>query len=95
LSTIELVKNTIVHDGNAPEKAVVTEIDRRLKLCKNPEKIEGSKAYLAKKMREEAEAETKRLKKAEEIKKAVEEGDPFGDEIPDRAKEIAQLDDDD
>jgi cyclin H len=54
----------------------------------------GSRAFLAKKQREEADVEAKRLKKAEEVRKAA-EGDPFGDELTGRALEIAQLDDDD
>ena len=69
LPTIETIKEMIIRDGHAPDKVIVTEIDRHLKLCKNPEKIVGSKAYLAKKAREDAEAEAKRLKKAEEIRR--------------------------
>ncbi|KAI0034314.1 cyclin-like protein [Vararia minispora EC-137] len=95
LHIAEPIKRMISQDGVPPDKTIVAGIDRRLKLCKNPEKIVGSRAYLAKKARVEAEAEAKRLKKAEDIHKATEEGDPFGEEISGRALEIAHLDDDD
>ena len=95
MATIQEIKDIILQNGDVPSVEVVREIDRRLKLCKNPEKIVGSKAYLAKKAKEEKEAEGKRLKKAEAIRKAMENDDPFGDELSGQAKEIAALDDDD
>jgi len=91
LEAVESIKRTITRDGDIPSVDMVREIDRRLKICKNPEKVVGSKAYLAKKAKEENEAELKRMKKAENVRKAVEEGDPFGEELARQAN----LDDDD
>lgn len=101
LSTmIESVKTLISQSGNAPGVESVRDIDRRLKLCKNPEKVEGSKAYLAKKAADEKKAEDKRNKKADEVRKAMEDGDPFGEELTgkekeEKIKEIVEEDDDD
>lgn len=75
---IEEIKTMIQSQGRPAETEAVRDIDRRLKLCKNPEKVPGSKAYLAKKAAEEKKAEEKRNKKAATVQKAVEEGDPFG-----------------
>ena len=66
---------------------MVREVDRRLKLCKNPEKVVGSSAYLAKKAEEERQATKKRTRKADETRNATGE-DPFGSELG------ATLDDD-
>ncbi|KAI0068422.1 cyclin-like protein [Artomyces pyxidatus] len=95
LQIIPSIKDMILQDGQVPSVEVVREIDRRLKVCKNPEKVVGSKAYLAKKEKEEREAESKRAKKAEGVRKAMEDGDPFGDELNGAATAIAALDDDD
>ena len=67
---------------------MVREVDRRLKLCKNPEKVVGSSAYLAKKAEDERLATEKRTKKADEVRNISGE-DPFGSELG------ATLDDDD
>ncbi|KAI0307791.1 cyclin-like protein [Multifurca ochricompacta] len=91
LEAIESIKRTITRDGDIPSVDVVREIDRRLKICKNPEKVVGSKAYLLKKAKEEKEAELKRVRKAESTRKAAEQDDPFGEELAGRAN----LDDDD
>ncbi|KAH9982454.1 cyclin-like protein [Lactifluus volemus] len=91
LEAIKSIKRTITQDGDIPSVEVVREIDLRLKICKNPEKVVGSKAYLAKKAKEEREEELKRMRKAESVRKAVELGDPFGEELAGRAN----LDDDD
>jgi len=56
-------------------------VDRRLRLCKNPEKVVGSKAYLAKKNDDERIEAEKRTKKAAESNKAMEGEDPFGTEL--------------
>jgi cyclin H len=56
----------------------VREVDRRLKLCKNPEKVVGSKAYLARKAEDERKAEEKRSKKAMDVQ---EDADPFGEKL--------------
>ncbi|KAG6832471.1 hypothetical protein H0H92_001517 [Tricholoma furcatifolium] len=68
------LKSLITSSGHPPDVEAVREVDRRLKLCKNPEKIVGSHAYLAKKAEEEKKAEEKRRKKAAEA--AIGE-DPF------------------
>jgi len=91
LGVIEPIKTMILTDGSPPEVEAVREVDRRLKLCKNPEKVVGSKAYLKKKEEEERKADEKRRRKADEIKRAMEDGDPFGSELAGRAA----LDDDD
>lgn len=91
LDAIESIKRTITQDGDIPSVDVVREIDRQLKICKNPEKVVGSKAYLAKKAREEKEAELKRMKKAESVRKVADQGNPFGEEMVGQAN----LDDDD
>jgi len=91
LEAVESIKRMIVQNGDIPSVDVVREIDRRLKICKNPEKVVGSNAYLAKRAREEKEAELKRVKKAESARKAAEQGNPFGEELVGRGN----LDDDD
>ena len=68
----------IIHLGHPPDVEAVREVDRRLRLCKNPEKVVGSKAYLARKAEEERHAEAKRSKKAEDIQRSMESEDPFG-----------------
>jgi len=79
---------TIIQDGSKlPGVEMIREVDRRLKLCKNPEKVVGSSAYLAKKAEEERVAAEKRTKKADEIRNISGE-DPFGSELG------ATLDDD-
>lgn len=96
--TLGLVKYIITQMGHPPDVEAVREVDRRLKLCKNPEKVPGSKAYLARQAAEQRRAEEKRNKKAEDVRKAVTEGgNPFGSELneDEKAKQLAELDDDD
>ena len=79
----------IVQEGSKlPGVEMIREVDRRLKLCKNPEKVVGSSAYLAKKADEERLAAEKRTKKADEVRNTSGD-DPFGSELG------ATLDDDD
>jgi len=79
----------IIQEGSKlPGVDMIREVDRRLKLCKNPEKVVGSSAYLAKKAKEERLATEKRTKKADEIRNASGE-DPFGSQLE------VTLDDDD
>jgi cyclin H len=79
----------VIHGGaKLPGVEMVREVDRRLKLCKNPEKVVGSSAYLAKKAEEERLTAEKRTKKADETRPIGAE-DPFGSEL------VATLDDDD
>lgn len=66
----------------------IREVDRRLKLCKNPEKVVGSSAYLAKKAGEERLAAERRTKKADVVR-GTSGDDPFGSELG------ATLDDED
>ena len=79
----------VIRDGSElPGVDMIRDVDRRLKLCKNPEKVVGSSAYLAKKAEGERLAAEKRTKKADEIRNTS-TGDPFGGEFG------ATLDDDD
>ncbi|KDQ63759.1 hypothetical protein JAAARDRAFT_148424 [Jaapia argillacea MUCL 33604] len=99
LPILESIQEMITRDGSPPNVEAVRDVDRRLKLCKNPEKVVGSKAYLAKKDQEEKAAAEKRARKAEEVRKTMEESDPFGEALTgkhgDEAVDVAGLDDDD
>ena len=81
LSLIEKIKLLITLHGHPPDVEAVREVDRRLKLCKNPEKVVGSQAYLAKMAEQEKKAENKRQKKADELHRAMTDDDPFGNEL--------------
>jgi len=85
----------ISSQGQPPSVDAVREVDRRLRLCKNPEKVVGSKAYLAKKLDDERIAEEKRNKKLADSQQATtnEYGDPFGNEL--KPKGLVDYDDDD
>jgi len=89
---IDTIQATITHEGQPPSVEHVREVDRRLKLCKNPEKVVGSKAYLKRKEQEEKKAEEKRTKKAEDTRKAMEAQDPFGNPME---SDVQAMDDDD
>lgn len=92
------IKFIITQMGHPPDVEAVREVDRRLKLCKNPEKVPGSKAYLARQTAEQQRAEEKRNKKAEDVRKAVtEDSNPFGNELDEdeKVQQLAELDDDD
>jgi len=80
---LEAVKRMILEQGHAPNVEAVREVDRRLRICKNPEKIVGSKAYLAKQAEEDRKTEEKRQKKVLEMQKG--QSDPFGDEVQGRS----------
>jgi len=94
-STIDAIKSLIITSGQPPPVESVREVDRRLKLCKNPEKVVGSKAYLARKAEEEKRAEEKRTRKAEDVRRAMDDGDPFGDELSGKSKDVLLVDYDD
>ncbi|KAN0100741.1 Cyclin-like protein [Tylopilus felleus] len=96
-TTINAIKDMIIQTGHPPDVEAVREVDRRLKLCKNPEKVVGSKAYLVRKAEEEHKAEAKRNKKAQEIRRALEGDDPFGNALNEGQPQqrTAELDDDD
>lgn len=91
----EAIKTLITSAGFPPNVESVREVDRRLKLCKNPEKVVGSSAYLARKAEEEKKAEQKRNKKAGEVHQAMVDGDPFGNELEGRRPGLVDYDDDD
>lgn len=92
---IEAIKTLITGMGVTPDVESVREVDKRLRLCKNPEKVVGSVAYLAKKAENEKKAEEKRNKKAVEVHQAMVDGDPFGNELGERPGLVDYDDDDD
>ncbi|KAL0951002.1 hypothetical protein HGRIS_007745 [Hohenbuehelia grisea] len=97
-STVEAIKAMITSSGSPPDVEAVREVDRRLRICKNPEKVVGSKAYLLKKAEEERKADEKRNKKAAEVQKAISDGDPFGESLGDASSGglgLVDYDDDD
>jgi cyclin H len=91
-STLGSITTLIEAAAHPVDVERVRGVDLRLKLCKNPEKVVGSKAYLAKKAEEDRKAEEKRNRKVIEVEKAMAEGDPFGDELAGR---LVDYDDDD
>ncbi|KAF8078470.1 cyclin-like protein [Lyophyllum atratum] len=90
----ETIKALITSAGHPPSVEAVREVDRRLKLCKNPEKIVGSQAYLVKKAEEEKKAEAKRSRKAIDTNQAMTDGDPFGNELGNARLGLVDYDDD-
>jgi cyclin H len=91
---IDDIKAYITSAGHPPNLEAVREVDRRLKLCKNPEKVVGSSAYLAKKADEAKNAEEKRNRKAAEVQQTINDGDPFGNELGASRTAIVDYDDD-
>lgn len=81
METISRIQEIIDTQSGPPDLAMVKDIDRRLKICTNPEKVVGSKAYMAKQAEIEAEAARKRTKKAEGLRANMER-DPFADDAP-------------
>jgi cyclin H len=80
--TIEAIKFLITASGHPPDVESVREVDRRLKLCKNPQMVVGSKAYEKHKAEEEKKAEAKRNRKAVEVQNIMDGApDPFGDQM--------------
>lgn len=90
LDLLEPLKVIIRTNGTPPDVEAVREVDRRLKLCKNPEKVVGSNAYRRKQEEAERRAAEKRNRKADLTRKAMADGDPFGNELGGQ-----ELDDDD
>ncbi|KZT61674.1 cyclin-like protein [Calocera cornea HHB12733] len=76
LPLIKTIASLIEKEGKAPNLAVAKDVDARLRICKNPEKVEGSKAYLRRQAEQQEEATAKRQKKAERAAKALAD-DPF------------------
>ncbi|KAJ6627126.1 cyclin-like protein [Mycena sp. CBHHK59/15] len=94
-STLAPIRSLIQASARPVDVESVRGVDLRLKLCKNPEKVVGSKAYLAKKAEDERKAEEKRTRKAEDVQKAMTDGDPFGDELGGQRSLVDYDDDDD
>ncbi|KAJ7492818.1 cyclin-like protein [Mycena latifolia] len=94
-NTIAVIRSLIEASARPVDVEAVRGVDLRLKLCKNPEKVVGSKAYLAKKAEDERKAEEKRNRKAVDVQKAITAGDPFGDELAGRLVDYEDDDDDD
>jgi cyclin H len=90
----EDIKLMITSWGRGPNIESVREVDRRLKLCKNPEKVIGSKAYLARKQEEDRKVEEKRNKKVGS-QKEKDGPDPFGIELSQRRGLVDYDDDED
>ena len=95
LAVIGEIGQMIQEHGNGPDVEAVREVDKRLRLCKNPEKVPGSKAYLAKRAEQEAKEKEKRARKAGDTKRAMESGDPFGEELDSQNGRDGSLDEDD
>ncbi|KAJ7169683.1 cyclin-like protein [Mycena filopes] len=94
-STLASITTLIEAAARPVDVEAVRGVDLRLKLCKNPEKVVGSKAYLAKKAEEERKAEEKKSRKAAvDVDVAMTEGDPFGDELAGRLVDYDDEDDD-
>lgn len=94
-AAIEVICDMIKNHGHAPEVEVVRNVDRRLRLCKNPEKVPGSKAFLAKQAEDEKKAEQKRNRKAQEETEKMEGDDPFGQPAVGGGLALVDYDDDD
>ncbi|KAI0094722.1 cyclin-like protein [Irpex rosettiformis] len=91
LAILKPIQIMITNQGQLPEVESVREVDRRLKLCKNPEKVVGSNAYNKRLEEKQRKADEKRKRKAELVRKAMAAGDPFGSELAEKG----DLDDDD
>ncbi|KAG1716556.1 hypothetical protein ID866_608 [Astraeus odoratus] len=94
--TCSAIRDMITQHGQPPDVEAAREVDRRLRLCKNPEKVVGSRAYLARRAEDERRAEEKRNRKAHDIRKGTEGGDPFGSElVGHHMQKSRDIDDDD
>ena len=91
---VDDIKRLITSQGHTPDVESVREVDRRLRICKNPEKVIGSKAYLARKLEDERLAEEKRNKKTAEMQ-GSNNVDPFGNELSKTRQLLVDYDDDD
>lgn len=92
IEVVNALKTIISLEGSSPDVEAVREVDRRLKLCKNPEKIPGTNAYNKRLEEKQRKADEKRRRKAEVVRKAMEDDDDvFGSNL----RTVQQLDDDD
>ena len=94
LAILESIRAMIATEGSPPEVEAVREVDRRLKLCKNPEKVPGSNAYNKRLAEKQPKADEKRLRKVESLRNAMEQGDPFGSALAAQADFDEDEDDD-
>lgn len=80
---VERIQALIIDHGHVPPVEAVREVDRRLRLCKNPEKVVGSRAYLARQAEKEQKAAARRQRKAQLTEDSMKDGDPFGNSMRD------------
>jgi cyclin H len=76
---LEPLAELIRTQGALPDVDAVREVDRRLKVCKNPEKVPGTRAFLAREDAETQAAADKRARKAAAAQSAMDAEDPFAD----------------
>lgn len=87
----EAIMALITENSHPPEVEAVREVDRRLRLCKNPDKVLGSKAYLARKAEEDKKNAERRNHK---LRLGDVERDPFGNDLS-RSETLGDEDDED
>jgi cyclin H len=90
---LDAVKALVQRESVVPDDEAVRAIDQRLKLCKNPEKVPGTRAYAAREEEERRRADEKRVKKAAAAQEAMDAEDPFSGK--DGGGEALDDDDDD
>ncbi|CAE6418887.1 unnamed protein product [Rhizoctonia solani] len=82
LSVVQEAARMIERDGKGTEVGLVREIDFRLKTCKNPERVKGSKAYEARQAKADAAADKKRtLKATASLEARMSQDEMFGPSI--------------
>jgi cyclin H len=94
LGVVSEIALMITTDGQPPDTEVVRLIDRKVRICTNPARIPGTKAYIARQEEEEQKEQEKRERKAQEIKQVMQNNDPFEDDSVDPPRTM-MLDDDD
>ncbi|KAF8609245.1 cyclin-like protein [Ceratobasidium sp. AG-I] len=82
LATIQEIANIIQQKGQGVDVGLVKGIDRRLKLCKNPERVPGTKLFEARQAKTDAAADKKRSLKAASTQESLRSQDElFGPSI--------------
>ncbi|QRW19058.1 Cyclin, C-terminal domain [Rhizoctonia solani] len=82
LSVVQEAAAMIERDGKGTDVGLVREIDFRLKTCKNPERVKGSKAYEARQAKADAAADKKRaLKATASLEARMSQDEMFGPSI--------------
>lgn len=84
----------ITDHGHPPQTDTVRGVDRRLRICTNPARIPGTKAFIARQEEDERKEQEKRVRKAEEIQRVMDNSDPFADDA-EKERVATLLDDDD